>query len=70
MSKYSKEEMISMWPQAAGELNSFAQTLRRSNAGLTAAQIEMAIQMANAYLDSLKTKEGVFVHQCPSPPKS
>lgn len=68
--KYSEEQMIAMWPQAAGELTNFKVHLQSSNAALTAAQLEMAIQMANAHLDLLKTKQGVFVHQCPSPPKS
>ena len=70
MNKYSEDEMRTMWPQAAGELSGLVNHLQRTNAGITAAQIEMAIQMANAYLALLKTKEGVFVHQCPSPPRS
>lgn len=36
-----------MWPQAAGELSGFANHLVSGNAGLTAAQIRMAIQLGD-----------------------
>ena len=70
MKAYSEKEMIAMWPQAAGELSGLASHLHNTNAELTAGQLRMAIQMANAYLEIIKSKEGVFVHQCPSPPES
>jgi len=36
-----------LWPQAAGELLGFANALDRGNVGLTAAQIRLAVKLAN-----------------------
>lgn len=54
--KYTKKEILEMWPQAAGELAGFANRLRQGNAGLTAAQLDMAIQMGNELLDIIKNE--------------
>lgn len=56
---YSPEEMERMWPQAAGELRGYANALNRGNAGITAAQMRMAVQMADLYLLCLKRNEVV-----------
>ncbi len=42
-----------MWPQAAGELRGFANALERGKSGLTAAQLRMAIQMAEELYKTL-----------------
>ena len=43
---WTKEEILDMWPQAKGELQGFQKHLER-NAGITAAQLGMAIQLAD-----------------------
>lgn len=54
---YTEDQMKEMWPQAAGELRGFANALDRDKAGITAAQIRMAVQMANLYLASIMEKK-------------
>lgn len=43
------ETLTQLWPQAAGGLRGFAGALERGNSGLTAAQLRLAVQMADAY---------------------
>lgn len=50
---YTPEEMKEMWPQAAGELRGWANSLASRQMGITAAQLRMAIQMAEAYWKSM-----------------
>ena len=42
-----------MWPQAAGELRGFQHALE-GNSGLTAAQLGMALQLADAEFQRMK----------------
>jgi hypothetical protein len=42
---YSEAQLLRMWPQAAGELRGYASVLERGNAGMTAAQMRMAVQL-------------------------
>jgi hypothetical protein len=48
MRGYSVDEIDKMWSQAAAELRNFAGALEEKS-GLTAAQLRMAIQMADSY---------------------
>ena len=50
---WNKKEILEMWPQAAGELLGFRRALE-ANSGLTAAQLGMALQLANAEFKRLK----------------
>jgi hypothetical protein len=43
------EQVRLLWPQARGELMGYARALERSGAGITAAQLRMALAMADAY---------------------
>jgi hypothetical protein len=45
------EQVDLMWPQARGELLGFANALERGNSGITAAQIRMAVQLADEAVD-------------------
>jgi hypothetical protein len=46
-SEWTDHEIFFMWPQAKGELTAFANVLTRGgNAGITAAQLRMAILLA------------------------
>lgn len=47
--EFTADQQSQMWPQAAQELTGFAKVLEQKS-GLTAAQLRMAIQMADAYL--------------------
>ncbi len=42
---WTTEQILLMWPQAAGELAAFQRALEQ-RAGLTASQLRMAIQLA------------------------
>ncbi len=55
--KFSKEEMLSMWPQAAGELAAYANNLERRGATITAQQLRMAIFMANHKYLHIKSQD-------------
>jgi hypothetical protein len=50
---WTKEEILEMWLQAAGELRGFQRVLERS-AGITADQLGMALQLADAEFQRLK----------------
>jgi len=50
---WTKEDILEMWPQAAGELRGFQRHLER-NAGITAAQLDMALNLAQAEFERLK----------------
>ena len=52
---WTKEEILKLWPQAAGELQGFKRVLER-NAGITAAQLEMALQLADSEFQRLKSE--------------
>ncbi len=52
---YSVDQMKEMWPQAKGELLGFARALARGDSVITAAQLRMAVQMADNYLKMLNT---------------
>ena len=43
--KWTEEEILEMWPQAKGELQGFQRHLE-AKAGITAAQLGMALQLA------------------------
>ena len=49
---WTKEEVLEMWPQAKGELQGFQRHLER-NAGITASQLGMALQLANVEFSRL-----------------
>lgn len=51
---WAQEEILKMWPQAAGELQGFRKYLART-AGITADQLSMALQLA---------EEGFKIHAC------
>lgn len=60
---YTEAEMVGMWPSAAGELRGFANSLDGRGMGITAAQMRMAVQMADAYLKLLQQKTVMLVHE-------
>jgi hypothetical protein len=49
LASLSDERLRLLWPQAAGELRGFAAVLGRIGSGLTAAQLRLAIEMADEY---------------------
>jgi hypothetical protein len=49
LASLSDERLRFLWPQAAGELRGFAIALARGDSGLTAAQLRLAIEMADEY---------------------
>ena len=51
---YSKEDILEMWPQSAGELRGLRNHFMRTNAGITASQLSMALQLAEAEYKRLK----------------
>lgn len=53
---WTKEEILKLWPQAAGELRGFQQALER-NAGITAAQLDMALHLAEAEFERIKNEK-------------
>ncbi len=53
---WTKEEILELWPQAAGELAGFQKHLE-GNAGITASQLGMAIQLANAEFQRLSSEK-------------
>jgi hypothetical protein len=48
------EQVDLLWPQARGELLGFANALERGNSGITAAQIRMAVNLAD---EAIKLRE-------------
>lgn len=50
---WSDEEIRAMWPQAAGELRMLERALE-AKAGMTASQLGMALQLAEAGFKNLK----------------
>ncbi len=54
---WSKEDLLKMWPQAAGELRGFQHHLEKQRAGITADQIGMAIQLGNAEFERLQKEQ-------------
>jgi len=54
--KWSREEILEMWPQAVGELRGFQAHLE-SRSGITAAQLGMALQLAEEEFKRLKDKQ-------------
>lgn len=51
---WSKEDVLKMWPQAAAELREFQGILEVVKAGLAAAQLGMALQLANVEFQRLQ----------------
>jgi hypothetical protein len=51
--EYTKDQIREMWPQACGELRGFAKALSKDS-GITAAQLRMAIQLAEEAFYNLK----------------
>ena len=49
---WTREDVLRLWPQAKGELRGFQKALER-NAGITAEQLGMAIQLAEAEYERL-----------------
>lgn len=58
---WTPQDVRRMWPQAAGELRGFANHLARGQAGLTAAQIRMAIQLADERFKQLEVEPNTQV---------
>lgn len=54
---YSKEDILEMWPQSAGELRGLRNHFRRTNTGITAAQLSMALQLAEEEFKRLKEEQ-------------
>lgn len=54
---YSEEEILEMWPQAEGELRGLCNHFTRTNAGITASQLKMALQLAKAEFQRLKEEK-------------
>jgi hypothetical protein len=54
--EYTNDQIRAMWPQACGELRGFAKALSR-NSGITAAQLRMAIQLAEEAFNNLKESD-------------
>jgi hypothetical protein len=54
--RFSNEQINLLWPQARGELLGFANALERENSGITAAQIRMAVQLADETI-KLRTRD-------------
>ena len=52
---WTKEEILKLWPQAEGELTGFYRVLK-ANAGITASQLGMALQLAKAEFDRIKNE--------------
>ena len=50
---WTKDEILEMWSQARSELQGFQRHLER-NAGITASQLGMALQLADIEFDRLK----------------
>lgn len=53
---WSQEDILNLWPQAYQELREFRGFLTR-NSGLTASQLGMALQLANAEFERLKKEK-------------
>lgn len=53
---WTDEEILRMWPQAAEELRGFQRHLER-NAGITAAQLGMALQLAEKEFQRIQEVE-------------
>ncbi len=53
---WTKEEILKMWPQAERELKGFQNALE-GKSGLTAAQLGMALQLAEAEFKRLKDNQ-------------
>lgn len=51
---WTEEEILKMWPQAKGELRGFQRHLEK-NAGITASQLGMALQLAEVEFERLKS---------------
>lgn len=51
---WTKEEILQMWPQTAGELRGLRNHFMRRNAGITASQLTMALQLAEEEYKRLK----------------
>ncbi len=49
---YTNDEIRTLWPQAAGELSGFQNALQ-AKSGLTAAQLSMALQLAQVGFDKV-----------------
>ncbi len=53
---WTQEEILAIWPQANGELRGFQHALERRS-GLTASQLGMALQLAEAEFNRLSGKD-------------
>jgi 1,2-phenylacetyl-CoA epoxidase PaaB subunit len=51
---WTDEEVSELWPQAEGELRGYAQAPRQNRAGITASQLEMALQLAGKEFERLR----------------
>lgn len=54
---YSEDEILEMWPQTEEELRGLCNHFTRTNAGITAAQLKMALQLAKTEFKRLKETE-------------
>ena len=53
---YTKDEILKMWSQAAGELMGLRNNFVRIGFGITAAQLDMALQLADIEFRRLKNE--------------
>lgn len=59
----SNDEVLRLWPQASAELAGFAAHLEARGSTLMAAQLRMAIGLADAAHDRIRIgRTGVYVH--------
>jgi hypothetical protein len=56
--RLTDERVELLWPQARGELWAYAHALERGGAGLTAAQLRMAVQLADEAVGGRRVKGG------------
>ncbi|HEY4489865.1 MAG TPA: hypothetical protein VJC12_01250 [Candidatus Paceibacterota bacterium] len=54
---WTREEILQLWPQAAGELRGFQTHLERK-AGITASQLAMALQLAEKEFLRIQNSDG------------
>lgn len=54
---WTKEEILEMWPQAAGELHGLLNHFLRTNARITASQLGMALQLAEEEYKRLREEK-------------
>ena len=54
---WTNEEILKLWPQAEGELQGFQRAMLERKVGITAAQLEMALQLAKAEYERILARQ-------------